>query len=126
MAAKLASLQQPDGTWRPSLLDPNEFPYAETSGTALNCFAFAWGINHGLLDAKAYLPVVTKAWAALLVARRPDGLPGYVQGVADRPGPVTAAGTAPYAAGALLMASCELVKLAPLELPPPPQLQAKL
>ena len=89
MAAKLADLQQTDGTWRPSLLDPEEFPDSESSGTALDCFAFAWGINHGLLNQKKYLPVATKAWAA----RRPDGLLGYVQGVSDRPNKVSSAGT---------------------------------
>ena len=125
MAAKLASLQQTDGAWHPSLLDAEEFPCSESSGTALNCYAFAWGINNGLLDSKTYLPVVTKAWAALLAARLPDGNLGYVQGVGDRPGMTGANGTKPYAVGAFLMAACELIKLAPLHLPPPPQLKAK-
>ena len=125
MAAKLADLQQPDGTWRPSLLDPEEFPDSEASGTALDCFAFAWGINHGLLDRKTYLPVATKAWAALLAARRPDGLLGYVQGVADRPKRVSADGTRFYATGAFLMAATQLAPLAPFELPPSPALTAE-
>jgi rhamnogalacturonyl hydrolase YesR len=124
MAAKLANLQQPDGTWRPSLLDPGEYPYSETSGTALDCFAFAWGIEQGLLDRATYLPVAAKAWAALMAARRPDGLLGYVQGVGKAPGNVMANGTQLYATGAYLMAACELSKLAPVDVPPAPQLTA--
>jgi rhamnogalacturonyl hydrolase YesR len=125
MAAKLASLQQPDGTWHPSLLDPDEFPDSETSGTALDCFAFAWGINHGLLDAKTYLPVTTKAWAALLAAKRPDGLLGYVQDVGDSPKGVKADGTKLYAIGAFLMSASELSKLAPITVPPLPPLSVQ-
>ncbi len=117
MAAKLASIQQADGTWHPSLLDSAELPFSETSGTALNCFAFAWGINNGLLDAKTYRPVVAGAWAALLAARRPDGVLGHVQDVADRPGAVKADTTKIYATGAFLLSSVELSKLAPLTLP---------
>ena len=122
MAAKLASLQQADGTWHPSLLDPDQFTDPETSGTALDCFAYAWGINNGLLDRATYLPVATKAWAALLAARRPDGLLGYVQGVGKAPGVVKPDGTQLYATGAFLMDVCELSKLAPITIPPAPQL----
>jgi rhamnogalacturonyl hydrolase YesR len=122
MAAKLASLQQADGTWRPSLLDPDEFPDPETSGTSLDCFAFAWGINNGLLDRATYLPVAAKAWAALMAARRPDGLLGYVQGPASAPKAVAANGSQLYATGAFLMDVCELSKLAPIDVPAPPQL----
>jgi unsaturated rhamnogalacturonyl hydrolase len=125
MATKLASLQRPDGTWSPSLLDFEEFPYSETSGTALNTFAMAWGINHGLLDEKIFRPVIEKAWAALLAARRPDGMLGYVQAVAHGPGPnVYAENERTYATGAFLMTAAQLVKLAPLNLPPVPTLTA--
>jgi len=117
MAAKLASLQQPDGTWRPSLLDPDQFPDPETSGTALNCYAYAWGINNGLLDRATYLPVAAKAWGALLAARRSDGLLGYVQNVGDSPASVKPDGTKLYATGAFLMDASELSKLAPITVP---------
>jgi rhamnogalacturonyl hydrolase YesR len=124
MAARLASLQQPDGTWRPSLLDPDQFPDSECSGTALDCFAFAWGIDNGLLDRATYLPVAARAWAALLAARRPDGVLGYVQGVGKAPGAVHANDTQLYATGAFLMSAGELSKLAPITIPPLPQLTA--
>ena len=124
MAAKLASLQQADGTWRPSLLDPDEFPDSETSGTALDCFAFAWGIDNGILDRATYVGVAEKAWSALLASRRPDGLPGYVQQVGGAPAAVTATGTQLYATGAFLMAASELSMLAPIAIPPAPHLTA--
>jgi rhamnogalacturonyl hydrolase YesR len=124
MAAKLAALQQPDGTWSPSLLDRDEFPDSETSGTALDCFAYAWGINSGLLDRATYLPVVAKAWAALLAARRPDGILGYVQHTGAGPASVTAADTQLYGVGAFLMAACQLAKLAPLTIPSLPHLSS--
>ena len=112
MMARLAPLQDADGTWHSSLLDPDAFRSPETSGTAFYVYAMAWGINHGLLDAAAYRPHVTKGWDALLADRRPDGLPGYVQGVGDKPGPSVADGTQPYASGAMLMAAIEVRQLA--------------
>ena len=50
MSEKILSCQQSDGFWRSSLLDPENYKMQETSGTGFYCFAFAWGINHGLLD----------------------------------------------------------------------------
>ena len=50
MAAKIASLQQADGLWRSSLLDPASFPGGEASGSGFYCYALAWGINNGILD----------------------------------------------------------------------------
>ncbi len=122
MAAKLASLQQEDGTWRPSLEAPEEYPDSEMSGTALDCFAFAWGVNHGLLDRATTMPVIGKAWAALLAARMPSGLLGYVQGVGAAPGPVSPTGTQLYATGAFLMAASQLADLAPIDAPAAPRL----
>jgi rhamnogalacturonyl hydrolase YesR len=122
MAERLASIQGADGLWRSSLLDPAEYPGPEASGTAFFCYGIAWGINQGLLDKQKYLPVVTKAWAGLLAARRPDGLLGFVQDVSDQPGPTRPDTSKWYATGAFLMAGTELMKLAPLELPPSPAL----
>jgi rhamnogalacturonyl hydrolase YesR len=120
MIARLATLQRPDGTWSPSLLDPAEFPCSEFSGTALDCYAVAWGVNHGFLDRQTYLPVAARAWAGLLAARRPDSLPGYVQDLGFAPGYVQRTGARPYATGAFLMAASELAALAaaaPLQVP---------
>ncbi len=124
MSEKLASLQRPDGTWSPSLLDYEQFPYSETSGTALNCFAMAWGINNGVLDAKTYSPVVEKAWAAMLASRQENGLMGYVQGIGAEPGKVYADDYRWYGTGAFLMATAQVAEMAPVKLPATPELSA--
>ena len=118
MAERIAALQSADGTWRSSLLDPDEFPTPETSGTAFHCYSIAWGINEGLLDRDKYLPVVARGWAALAAHLRPDGLPGYVQPKAAMPGAATPTGTEPYGTGAYLLAAVELHRLAPFDVPP--------
>ncbi len=123
MATKIASLQGPDGIWRPSLLDFKEFPTPESSGTALDCYALAWGINHHVLNRKQFLPVVAKAWAGLLAMRNKAGDLAHVQKPGDRPAMVTASVTKPYASGAFIMAGVQMMKLAPLKLPPIPKLK---
>lgn len=125
ISARLASLQQPDGTWSPSLLDYEAFPYSESTGTALNAFAMAWGINNGILDEKTYRPVVEKAWAALLAALREDGLLGYAQGVGAEPAPVITNQQVWYGNGAFLMAATQLAQMAPLNVPEIPPLTAR-
>jgi unsaturated rhamnogalacturonyl hydrolase len=112
MAGKVAALQQPDGTWHTSLLDPDSYPNEETSGTGLYCYALAWGINHGLLPRKRYLPVVRKSWQALKAAVHPDGKLGYVQQVGDKPGSADENSTEAYGPGAFLLAGSEMLRLA--------------
>lgn len=111
MATRLAALQQPDGTWHASLLDPDSYPSKETSGTTFYCYALAWGINHGLLDRKTFAPVVRRAWTALVGCVQPNGMLGYVQYIAGSPGHVTADATEVYAVGAFLLAGTEMYKL---------------
>jgi rhamnogalacturonyl hydrolase YesR len=111
MAAKLLSLQGKDGAWRTSLLDADEFPAAESSGTAFYCYGMAWGINNGLLPRSIYAPPAARAWAALMATRRPDGVPGSVQKVGDRPGLTKAEDTQLYTTGGLLMAAVELSQM---------------
>ena len=111
MAARLLELQGADGMWRPSLLDPLEFPTPETSGTAFFCFSYAWGINNGTLDRATYLPATIKAWNALVAKVTPEGKLGHVQKVAAGPGEVKPGDTHEYAAGAFLLAGCEMLKL---------------
>ncbi len=112
MARKIAGLQGEDGLWRSSLLDPQQFPLPETSGSGFFTYALAWGINHGTLDRKTYLPIVQRAWKGLAGKVAPDGRLGFVQGVGAAPGPVRASDTQEYAVGALLLAGNEMVKLA--------------
>jgi unsaturated rhamnogalacturonyl hydrolase len=111
MAPKLASLQQADGAWRSSLLDPASMPLPETSGTAFHLYALAWGVNQGLLDRSSYEPVLRRGWSALVRAVRPDGMLGHVQRIDDQPGATSADTTEIYGVGALLLAGTELMKL---------------
>lgn len=111
MAGKIASLQQPDGTWHASLLDPADFPVKETSGSTFYCYALAWGINHQLLDAKKYSPVVWKAWKALVGCLHPDGMLGYVQRIGGAPGQVSSNDTEVYGIGAFLLAGSQVIKM---------------
>ena len=111
MAFKIVSLQQPDGTWHASLLDPASYPVKETSGTGFYCYALTWGINNKILDAKTYEPIVLKAWTALVSSVHPDGKLGYVQRIGAAPDGVTADDTEVYGVGAFLLAGSELYKL---------------
>ncbi len=111
MADRIAGLQHDDGLWRTSLLDPEEFPAPETSGTAFFTFALAWGINAGLLERDRYEPVVIKGWQGLARCVTPEGKLGHVQTVAAAPGPTNPEDTREYATGALLLAGAELLKL---------------
>ncbi|GAA4777648.1 glycoside hydrolase family 88 protein [Olivibacter ginsenosidimutans] len=111
MAAKIASLQQSDGTWRASLLDPDSYPAKETSGTAFYTYALAWGINHRLLNKTQYAPLVWKGWEALTKAVHPGGKLGYAQQIGAAPGHVSYDDTEVYAVGAFLLAGCEVLAL---------------
>ena len=111
MSARLLDLQGADGSWRSSLLDLEEFPQPETSGTAFFCFAYAWGINNGTLDRTKYLPATLRAWHALADRVAADGKLGHVQKVAAGPGEVKPQDTHEYAVGAFLLAGSEIVKL---------------
>jgi rhamnogalacturonyl hydrolase YesR len=108
MAAKLASLQQSDGSWHSSLLDPDSYPVKETSGTGFYTYAILWGLNNGLLDKKTYWPVVEKAWKALAGSVHPNGMLGYVQPVGAAPDKVDENSTETYGPGAFLLAGSQL------------------
>jgi len=112
MVKRIASLQQHDGYWRTSLLDPERYPAKETSGTALFTYAIAWGINNKVIPSKDYETVVWKGWNALVNAVHPDGKLGYVQQVGEAPGEVNYDDTEIYGVGAFLLAGHELLKLA--------------
>ncbi|SEN76769.1 Rhamnogalacturonyl hydrolase YesR [bacterium A37T11] len=111
MAKKIANLQQSDGSWHASLLDPASYPIKETSGTGFYTYSLAWGINHGLLDTKKYRPVVLKAWEALVSCVHPDGKLGFVQPIGAAPNSVTANDTEVYGVGAFLLTANEVLKM---------------
>jgi rhamnogalacturonyl hydrolase YesR len=109
---RLAELQDEDGFWHASLLDPDAYPAPETSATALITYAIAYGVNSGLLDAATYTPAVEKGWRALETTVAADGRVGWVQPIGASPGSVTQNSTAVYGAGAVLMAATEVHRLA--------------
>jgi unsaturated rhamnogalacturonyl hydrolase len=112
MAARVAGLQQADGLWRASLLDPGAYPGGEASGSGFFCYAMAWGINNGLLDKATYLPVVKKAWIGLNSLIQPDGRVGWCQPIgADPKKNFSAESWEVYGTGAFLLAGSEVIKL---------------
>jgi rhamnogalacturonyl hydrolase YesR len=112
MAARVAQLQQPDGLWKTSLLDPNHYTLPEVSGSAFFTYGMVWGINHGLLDKKTYGPVVEKAWAGMLKHVYADGRLGSIQPIGAAPGAFTETSSYVYGVGAFLMTGKELLQYA--------------
>lgn len=110
LAAALKKCQSPDGSWHASLLDPDEPPLKEMSGTLFIMYGMLWGVNQGYLDADEYLPSIRKAWKAACDAVSKEGALGWVQPIADKPGHYSGKDTEVYGAGAYLMAGSELRK----------------
>ena len=108
MAARIAGLQGPDGLWRPGLLDAAAYPQPEISGSAFFTYAFAWGMNHGLLPRQTYQPVVAKAWAAMLQHIYADGRLGDIQPIGSAPDAFSPSSSYVYGVGAFLLAGSEL------------------
>ena len=111
MARRIAQLQQDDGLWRASLLDPEAYPQAETSGSVFYVYALAWGINHGLLDRADYLPAVQKGWAALNRHVLPNGLIGATQKTGDMPVATDPGEVGLYTTGTYILAGLEIADL---------------
>jgi rhamnogalacturonyl hydrolase YesR len=112
MAKRIADAQATDGLWRTNLNDAKEFPMPETSGSALFVYAYAWGINNGILDADTYQPIVQRGWAGLTNQVNEQGKLGYVQQTDSQPNIVSPGDTAEYGTGALLLAGEQVAKLA--------------
>jgi unsaturated rhamnogalacturonyl hydrolase len=111
MAPELVKRQGADGLWRVNLDDPEQFPNPETSGTGFFCFGLAWGINHGILSRREYLPAVEKAWAGLRRSLSPEGKILWGQLVDSEPHSVTRANTHEYVTGTFMLSGSEVYKL---------------
>ncbi len=111
MAESLVKVQDKNGYWHPSLLDPESYPDQENSSTALITYAIAWGINNGLLDASIYREPVIKAWESMVSCVSPEGRLGYVQKVGQMPEKIPSESTEIFGSGAFLMAGAEIVRL---------------
>ncbi len=106
------------GFWTQSMLqgyptsasNPNGY---ETSGTAFFTYAFAWGINAGILPKDEYLETAVRAWNYLQnVALQPDGMVGYVQYIGSNA--TKAMGPRDnqnFGTGAFLLAAAEMSRL---------------
>lgn len=108
MAAAVLRCQQPDGLWRASLLDATAYPMQETSGSGFFCYAFAWGVNTGLLPREPYAAAALETWSALETFVQSDGRLTHVQPVGFTPVTFDANHTEPYGVGALLLAGSEI------------------
>ncbi|MES2438062.1 MAG: glycoside hydrolase family 88 protein [Verrucomicrobiota bacterium] len=112
MMYALLKLQNADGLWRTSLLDPQD-PMGESSGSSFFIYSMAWGINRGLLPAETFRPVVMKGYEALRKNIQPTGMLGFVQKIGDAPDgqQTNAESTEVYGSGAFLLAGSEIIRL---------------
>jgi rhamnogalacturonyl hydrolase YesR len=110
LAKALVDCQQQEGYWTRSILDSEQAPGYETSGTALMCYGLLWGINNGYLP-KTYIQATNKAWKYLsTIALQPDNTIGYVQPIGEKaiPGQVVdKKSTSNFGTGAFLLAASE-------------------
>ena len=100
-----------DGLWRTSLLDYAQFPNKESIASAFFGFAFAWGINNGLLDATTYTPLVRATWSALVANIGSDGRLQWCQTINSQPDNVQQNFSAPEGEGAFCLMAEELTKM---------------
>jgi rhamnogalacturonyl hydrolase YesR len=112
MATRVAGLQQPDGLWRPGLLDPQHYALPEISGSAFFTYAIAWGVNNGLLSRQKFGPVIERAWAGMLQHVYADGRLGCIQPIGAAPGAFTESSSYVYGVGAFLMTGAEMMRYA--------------
>ncbi len=108
MAVRVAELQGRDGLWHAGLLDPEYYKLPEISGSAFFTYAIAWGIDHGVLDAKTYRPVVERAWKGMLTHIYADGRLGCIQQTGSEPAFYRPTASYDYGVGAFLLAGAEL------------------
>lgn len=111
MSEAVLAAQQPDGLWRPSLLDPKEVEGGETSGSAFLLYGLTWGVRHGYLDHDATWPQIAQGWKGLRSRILPNHAVGYVQPVGDQPDAFSDTTFQDYGTGAFLLAGSELLML---------------
>lgn len=118
MLQALLPIQRNDGFWNVSLHDSTHFGGKELTGTALFTYGMAWGVNNNIIDRDTYLPVLLKAWNAMVKdCVHKNGKLGYVQGTGKEPKdgqPVTYTSTPDfedYGLGCFLLAGSEVYKL---------------
>ena len=114
LADAVVSLQQPEGYWTRSMMDPDHAPGYETSGTAFFTYGLFWGVNNGYLKDPKYLAAAKKGWDYLSkTALQKDGTVGFVQPIGERAIPgqtVDRKSTSNFGTGAFLLAASEYVR----------------
>lgn len=111
LSTRINKLQDENGFWRASLLNPSSYPSPETSCSAFFIYSLAYGINEGILSKEEFLPTVQKGWKALLTVIEEDGKLGYVQPIGADPKKVNKDMTEMYGPGAFLLAGYEVHRL---------------
>jgi unsaturated rhamnogalacturonyl hydrolase len=112
MMDRVLTLQQSDGLWRSSLLDPASYPGGEASGSGFYIYSMAWGVKNKLLDKNKFLPAIKKGWTGLNSLVTQDGKVGWTQPIgADPRRNFNAESWEVYGAGAYLLAGSEVIKL---------------
>ena len=113
MAAAVAAIQDKrSGLWHSDMLDPQDYPQPETSGSALITFALAWGVNQGMLDRATYRPVIAKAWRGLVSQIYADGRLGNIQQTGPAPAHYLPSSSYTYGVGAFLLAGAQVEQFA--------------
>jgi unsaturated rhamnogalacturonyl hydrolase len=115
MAETIRGDQQPNGLWHSSLLDPDSYPFQESSGSGFYAYALAWGVNQGLLDGAKFKPGIRKAWAALVDSVDGDGKLTHVQPIGSDPKTFADDSTEVYGVGAFLLAGSEIYRMVVFE-----------
>ena len=114
MLKSIVKYQQPDGLWTTNITDKTDFPGTETSGSAMFCYAMAWGINNDVLNKRKYEPIVRKAWAGLVKNINSEGCLERCQTVSHQPDNVKETDTDWFGQGLFLLAATEMLKMAEL------------
>lgn len=116
MAQALAKCQREDGFWNPTLTVPNFHGGKESSGTSAFVFGYAMGIGLGILDKNTYMPVLERAYTALVQdAVTAEGRLVYAQPVGASPTSYDAATASDqtniFTVGLFLSASSAVLRL---------------
>jgi rhamnogalacturonyl hydrolase YesR len=100
------------GLWTTSMLDHQQYPDPETSGSAFFCFAMIWGINNHVLDSNAFLPCVKKAWTDLVANVNSQGMLLRCQNPSAAPAAIPLNLSSREGEGAFMLSGQELIKWA--------------
>ncbi len=111
MAAKLITIQKENGTWAPNLLDSQDPPQDDISGSVFFVYGLAWGINNGILDRSTYEAATRKGWLALCDRQNENGRLINVQPVGGFPVAFDPDNTEIFTVGGFISAGSEIWKL---------------